>query len=396
MSAHADAGPSAAERWLVCPASVTLTRGVERKSSPYAREGSAAHAAAELILKGKPVPEFITIEGEDILITDEMLEHIGVYTRLVDMVRETAEFTLIEGKVSLDWWYAPQPLPEPIHGTADFIAYDMKQRMLTVIDFKYGQGHGVEVINNPQLMIYALGALGLFTSEFPIKVQMVIVQPRVAEPIKAHTILLSELMKWAEKILQPAITRIGNGDTSESAGDHCRWCVRAGTCAELTQTAIDAAKLTFSSQNSSEPSPSDYSSQELSEILNKAELIGTWVTKVRMEVEERIKNGDDVPGWKLVAKRGTRKWADEVGRDEWLYTNFPDDYAEGRFQTVEALSPAQLEKVLKKMKADVRELDQFITKESSGLTLVREADVREKVDASPAAVFSPVLVGYDG
>ena len=392
LKAHADAGPSAAERWLVCPASVTLTRGVERKSTAYTREGSAAHAAAELILLGKPVPEIITIEDEAILITEEMLEHISVYTRFVDMLRATSDFEAVECRVNLDWWFAPQPLPEPCHGTADFISYDSKQRTLTVVDFKYGQGHAVEVENNPQLMIYAMGALGLFDFEFPVKVQMVIVQPRVATPIRSHTILLNELTRWAETTLKPALTRIGAGDASESAGDHCRWCTRAGTCSELTQTAIDAARLTFSNQSSSEPSPSDYSSSELSEILNKAELISAWVTKVRTEVEERIKNGADVPGWKLVAKRGQRKWISEDAA-AFEFSNLLGDVA---YEPRSLLSPAQMEKQLKKIKADMKVLDRHVVKESSGLTLARSDDAREGIDCSPSSVFAPVLVGFDG
>lgn len=394
IKGHADAGPSAAERWLACPASVTLTRGIERASTHYAREGTAAHSVAEMILKGQRVPDTVTVEGESIAVTEDMLEHVSVYTRLIDMLRDTADFGFVEKRLSLDWWFAPDVVTEPVFGTADYVGYDSQQKQLTVVDLKYGQGHAVEIINNPQLMIYALMALGLFESDFPVKIQMVIVQPRTKDPIRTHTILLSELTRWADKELRPALARIGAGDTSESPGDWCRWCARAGTCSALTQTAIESAKDIFKSDKSKTPSPEYLSDSELSEILGKAELISAWVTSVRTEVETRIKNGHPVPGYKLVQKRAVRKWKDAALTEQVLLDT---GFRRTDFMSApEMLSVAQVEKMLKKSGYKYEMLESLITKESSGLTLARSDDAREGFECSPSSVFSPVLVGYDG
>ena len=53
---HADASPSSSSIWLNCPASVTKARGRVRKPTIYTQEGSAAHIAAEMMLKNMKLP----------------------------------------------------------------------------------------------------------------------------------------------------------------------------------------------------------------------------------------------------------------------------------------------------------------------------------------------------
>ena len=42
--------------WLNCPASITLAEGRTRPSSRYAKEGTAAHSIAQMILNGDLFP----------------------------------------------------------------------------------------------------------------------------------------------------------------------------------------------------------------------------------------------------------------------------------------------------------------------------------------------------
>ena len=48
MAAHALLSPSAAERWINCPASVYISRDILDEGSVYADEGTAAHTLMEL------------------------------------------------------------------------------------------------------------------------------------------------------------------------------------------------------------------------------------------------------------------------------------------------------------------------------------------------------------
>jgi hypothetical protein len=227
----------------------------------------------------------------------------------------------------------------------------------------------------------------------PKKIRMVIVQPRApGNPVRAYTISTSELLQWADKVLKPAIARIGNGDTSENSGEWCRWCVRAGSCDALHKRALIAAKASFSDEGSMKlPVVSSLPSSDLSEILDQAELISAWVSKVRAEAVSRIEGGETVSGYKLVAKRGLRKWVNEdAAIEEFLDTGLD---AESIFAPREIKSPAQMEKTLKREGFDPKILETLVSRDSSGVTLVREADEREEVDVSriPASsVFSAV------
>ena len=381
---HVAAGPSAASRWLVCPASITLTRDIERPSTVYAREGTAAHAVAELLIDDKEIPTFMEIDGEEVLINEEMIEHAQSYANFAQMLKDTSDVFGVEKRVSLDWYYAPERMPEPVSGTLDLMGYSVADRELTIADFKYGR-MDVEP-DSPQLKLYALGMLGEL-SDMPLKIRLVIIQPRsLAEPVKTHVMLLSELTRWAKDTLEPALKRIGAGDTSENPGEHCKFCVRSAECSALHQKALAVAQMTFKPEP---PAPATLTPQQIASILDQAELISAWISKVRLHAEELLKNGEQLDGWKLVAKRGIRKWADE-GAAEQAFGEL-----DGAFKT-ELISPTQMEKLLKKNGIDVRALEPLVTKESSGTTLVKADDKRPSVDASPSSVFKPVLVGFDG
>jgi hypothetical protein len=390
--AHADAGPSAAKMWMACPASVTLTRGMSRPSSKYALEGSVAHNVCEILLRNEPVPDIIELEGEQFQVDEEMLDCAERYARFIDILRQDADFSSVEKRVSLDWLLIPAKVSERIFGTADFIAYCRSTRTLYIVDFKYGRGVVVEAENNPQPRIYALGALGLpELADVKIDwVRTVIVQPRAGvDAVRYEDLTKEELLSWAEEKFIPAARRVGDGDTTENAGEHCRWCVRAGSCAALYQIATSSAREAFSDDGAADVTPAELSDADLASILVKADLIEDWVKAVREETTRRLEAGRDVPGFKLVAKRATRKWTNlaELDRvlshDDYGALNHADLYTQPELR-----SPAQLEKAFKKHGLDFKQLDAFVTKESSGSTLVCSSDPRPQVLSSAALLFS--------
>jgi hypothetical protein len=373
---------------------VTLGRGKKRKATYYTREGSAAHHLAELELLGHDTRDIkvIEIEGEEIPVTDEMREHVGVYLTLAEGLRESADLFRVEERGDLAWLYAPESMPEPIFGTADLVTYTAVARILRVVDFKYGQGYAVDPENNPQLMIYALMMLGLFTTDLPIKIQLVVVQPRAGDnPIRSHVILLSELMRWSKDVLEPAIARIAAGDTTENPGDHCRWCARAGECSALYQNALEVAQMTF---KPAPPAPQDLTPEEISFIMGQVELISAWISKVRSHAEQILDAGGEIPGWKLVQKRATRKWLDETAAANELVEQLNINELE-IFTEPELKSVAQIEKVLKSYDVKISELEHLIVKESSGTTLARADDKRLGIESSVVA-FKPQLVVFEG
>src|SRR4029077_18387811 len=301
MSAHADASPSSASIWLNCPASRILARGKKRLPSPYTREGTAAHEAAEAIIHGLPVPAVVTVDGEDIAISDEMLDHVTAYTDYADAMQRDADWFAAETRLEL------RDLPEPLFGTSDAMAHTIKTDTLEVADLKYGKGVSVSVVDNPQLKIYGLGGLRKVAAKW---VKLTVVQPRTAGPaVQSVTLLASELWFWQAETLEPALQRIADNDKTETPGAHCRWCVRAGECkalADLAQTearaafAVDPAKVVGGLSNA-----------DLAVALDKSELVVAWVNLIRAEASQRADKGETIPNWKLVPKRAMRKWTDD-------------------------------------------------------------------------------------
>lgn len=374
MKAHADASPSGSSMWIACPASVTKARGKVRKSTPFTREGSAAHSLAEGLLNGATVPVRgmeITIEGEDIEITEEMEQAVQEYVDECARAAIGAEVSGCETRVHLNLD------GEDIFGTCDFHAF--KTPVLRIKDFKYGQGVPVSP-DSSQLKIYAIGVINELGPFAEIdEIELTVVQPRNGG-ISKHTMTMAELIEWERSTLLPAVARLAANDPTETAGDHCRWCVRAGECRAFAALANSKAKTVF---GQSPPDPSEMTNDELGEVLEHAELISAWVVRVRGEVSARIDNGQTVKGWKLVAKRAVRKITDEVGAlAKVVGLGVPWDEV-SRIETL-----GTVEKVLKRygIKPDV--LDPHITKESSGTTLVSENNPREAIATDAKSVFS--------
>jgi hypothetical protein len=366
---HSDASPSSSPIWINCPASVTKARGRVRKATVYTTEGSAAHRAAELMLNGKKVPKKLMIEGVTVTVTQEMLDAAKEYA---DYVKSLPGIPSIETRLRYSIG------GEDITGTADAVVIDGAKA--EIVDFKYGQGVGVSP-DSPQLRIYALGALeeaGPFNSI--TEVALTIVQPR-AGGIKTVNIPVTDLSNWEAGILIPAAARLAAGDTTETPGDHCRWCVRAGECVTLANLAMTNAKVAFGDLP---PNPIDMSNQDLSEILTYGEMIVAWVNQVRAEISGRIDNGQDVPGWKLVPKRAMRKWEDPDGAVTDLLNRGFGTHDVMRIETI-----GNIEKMLKRRKMDPEKvIYPYTVKESSGTTLVSAKDGRPAVDTSSKNVFN--------
>ena len=374
MSAHADASPSSASIWLRCSASVTLARGKKRLPSPYTREGTAAHEAAERLVHGLPAPAVVTVDGEDITISDDMLDHIEHYTKYVEALRKGSNWFAAETQVKLTY------LPEPLFGTADALAYTVSpNKTLEVVDLKYGRGVPVGVENNPQLKIYGLG--GLAKAPDALQVKLTIIQPRTAgPPVQSVTLGVGELKIWEAEILEPALQRIADNDPTETPGSHCRWCVRAGECKTLAAMAQVEARTAFA------PDPAavvgGLTNDDLSHALDKAELISAWINLVRAEASQRADKGQVIPNWKLVPKRAMRKWTDD--NDALAALNVA---GVPLHEVVKVVSVAAAERAMKAHRKPMGPLLPLITKESSGTTLVRDDDARDGVDMSPRNAF---------
>ena len=198
-SKHAILSASSSHRWLNCNPSARLEQVFADHETEAAAEGTAAHALCEHKLrKALKMRSKKPISAYD---CDEMDAYTDGYVEFVlEQLNEAKQncsdpLVLIEQKLDFSC-YVPDGF-----GTGDCLI--VADKLLHIIDFKYGQGILVEAEQNPQMMLYALGALRLFDSLYDIEsVSMTIYQPR-RENVSTWTISVSDLMNWAENTLKP-------------------------------------------------------------------------------------------------------------------------------------------------------------------------------------------------
>ena len=240
---HAFLSASASHRWLECPPSAKLCAEQDDRASPYAKQGTDAHALCEykvLAALGK-LAEAPT-QGLDFFDT-EMDNCTDEYcTYIMEQLQEARAYcrdpdVLVEQRLDFSRW-----VPNGF-GTGDCLI--VADKVLHIIDFKYGLGILVEAENNPQMMCYALGALEIYDGIYDIDtVRMTIFQPR-RENIITYEMGKADLLHWAEAILKPTaeLAYIGGGEFK--AGGHCQFCKVKATCRKRAEHNLEMARYDF-------------------------------------------------------------------------------------------------------------------------------------------------------
>jgi hypothetical protein len=377
--AHAALGASGAKRWMACPGSVRLSEGQPTFESEHARIGTVAHTLAETCLRSGTTPfQFVDMEIDGIRIDEDMAEGVAVF---VEYCRPLMQYQHgIEHRFSL----AALAPPSPMFGTSDFWAYIPEEKILVVPDYKNGSGVVVDVVNNPQLMYYGLGA-ALTANVGPIEtVRLVIVQPRAGHPdgaVRSWDVDYEELLAFGVNLLEAAKATL-QPNAPLNTGDHCRWCRAAPICPAQHAQAQSIAQIEFSAVPMSlPPAPDTLPPMLLEDILTKLPVLEDWAKQVRAYAQHKLESGEVVRGFKLVAKRANRKWTSEKDVAAWADQAGVSD--EELFDK-KLRSPAQIEKVVGKKLMPV----ELITQQSSGYTMAPEADARPALTPSAADEFT--------
>lgn len=349
-----------------CPGSVVLSEGMPNKSSAFADEGTRAHAIGEALLLGKSA-----------IVPEDMLEPVMVY---VDHVQSIAGKLHVEVKVSVT---------DNIWGTADAIVWSPTDAVLYVRDLKYGAGVPVEADGNLQLKIYALAAL--LTMKYQASyVDVGIVQPRCfhpAGPVRTVRFDVVDLLDFHADLMAAAARVEMAKNTMTSITTYlapsekgCRWCLAAPKCPALKSKAQELAKQVFA------PGVA-YDKDALAETLDFLPILEGWIKNTREFAYGEAEQGREIPQWKLVEKRATRKWKELPSPHIYKALRDASGLAMQDFQEPAVLkSPAQVEKLLPKEQRAL--LDELCVKESSGHTLVHESDKRPAVKLDAASAFS--------
>lgn len=386
MADHAFFAPSSAAKWLCCPASANLEATLPDTSSSFAAEGTLAHAFCEIeltrkcrALSGAERARFSRLK-KDPLFLPEMLECAVTFATTVSDIALAfpSPHIVPESRVDIggdeyDCW-----------GTSDAIL--LAGTELHVFDYKHGKGVPVSAENNPQMMLYALGALKKYRMLYNIEnVYMHIVQPRINNNSTAKS-TAANLMAWQAHEVLPAVAKaVGpNAVPERNAGDWCHnyFCKARATCSE--QAKIVGAVADFAQVarpvKTVLPSTGDLTPEQLGELITLAKPFSKWLASAEQHALTLALSGGKIPGYKLVAGRSARVFNDPR---EALTVLEAKGYPRDMFFEKKQVSVAQSEKIVGKKAFSVF-ADQIVSTTSGKPTLAPESDKRPEIDSASA------------
>lgn len=352
-------GGSTAKRVMACPGSVALCDKMPKQpSSKFADEGTLLHNVISQILDTDTQPS----------------DHIGTTYEGIVLTQDLIDTKLLPALASLDA-IDPDKLMEfatetrvgfgdvipDVFGSTDFLGRLGDKAV--VLDWKFGSGVAVEAEENAQLMFYAAAAMRTPEAQWVFdgatEIECIIVQP----PAVKRWTTTPVRIKQFEKELVQAVKTASKPNAKLNVGEHCRFCSAKPICPLMTG-AVDRALVT-KLDNIDAPTISAY--------LKNADLLEGWISSLRELAFNLVEQGKPLPGYKLVAKRATRKWINEEAAKTALLVNLK----ESDITETSLISPAGAEKALKKLGLTLPE--GTIVAVSSGNTLANEDDPRPAV-----------------
>lgn len=375
---HALLSASGAHRWLHCTGSPLLEKDFPDSTSVYAQEGTLAHYLCELKLMaytGEITKRKLTSMKNKLMKSelwqpemDSTSEAYLDYIKDITMSYTVKPVILTEKKVDFSR-YVPEGF-----GTADCLI--LAGDTLHVVDYKHGKGVVVDADHNPQMMLYALGAMSELSLLYRFKlVHMTIVQPRVNN-ISEFTMTSDELTEWGETAVKPKAEAAISGKGEFEAGDWCRFCRAKQQC-----------KTRYESNDSLYPELSErhdprlITLDELGKYLKRGKDMAAWLEDMKEYALSESLAGAEVPGWKAVEGRGSRAFTDTDDAVDTLIKNGID---ESVLYERRVLTLAQMEKAIGK-KTFGELVGDLVVKNPGKPTLVEESDKRPKITNQPTA-----------
>ena len=350
-NSHYTWGASAAKQWRGCAGSVAFIAQCkeaglipDKVDTAYSLEGTEAHNWSDRCLKGE-------ILRSDI--PESFLEHLGGYLDYADELAEqmhggASVFT--EQKVP--YFYNPRQ-----HGTVDFAV--VSEDAVHILDLKYGVGEKVSAVGNDQLTIYALSLVThlnyrrIFVFKPTTPVTMAIYQPRHHSfdgTPEVWTITIAELEERGREILESyQQSKAADASMLTPSYDACRFCdarrvcpTRMGAMFEGIPEEINPLSPAFDPHEALVLHITD---EVRVRVAQKAKEIKAFLDDLNDDSLEMIENGKTIAGLKTIdGGKGNRRWTSEAEVDK-LLRKIP---AAEKFAPKKLLSPAQIEKVLKK------------------------------------------------
>jgi len=329
---HAKKSPSAADRLIHCPGSLKLSQLFPESTSDAAAEGTLAHKLAEGMITN--ISNYKQpLEGLDPILNEIevwyaehpdtkgsakiMVETLSPYVDYVFAeylgTRGRDEATSLETEISVDFSDAVgEPGSKDYYGQADVVI--IGDDKIEVIDLKYGKGVAVSAENNPQIRLYALGAIAAYDILYRFtEVKMVIYQPRF-DSVTEETLTVEELKAWALDVVAPAFKAADLENPPYHPGYWCKdkFCPAAGTCRARAEYVLALERY-------SGKEPGLLTPEELDDVLHRLDVLDDFGSKARGYALGELEAGREIPGWKIVEGRSKRRYKDEEAVAAALY-----------------------------------------------------------------------------
>jgi hypothetical protein len=352
--------------------------GRPNTTSVYAQRGTDLHEVAAACLRENLNPLEVISEDPE-----------GAELVLAHVIEVQSAHDRLGGTLHVEQAFELAALSDLYWGTADAVI--IAPPVLYVADFKTGRGVAVPVRRddgrvNLQLGGYGLGALHSLPTGLAneiTSIELCVVQPALGLP--QRTVMTTaeihdfaaDLIEIAERATDPLAPRL--------AGEHCKYCRAAGDCPALRAKALQAATLQFDVISPDAPAtvlpdPKRLTRDELAFCLDNAEIVDLWLTALRAHAKATADRGEEIPGWKLVDRRGRRVWASETSAEHAMSVLLGNDAYATKLH-----SPTQIEKILKAKKLKKpAQWDELVTLSDPGTALVPASDPR--APAGPRAI----------
>lgn len=394
VSEHSEIiGGSTAKRVINCPGSVAMCKHSPKdRGSKYAEMGTLLHDVISNVLDGKPAvigqklgSAELTQEIYDdkIKVALDLLDEVDPDKTMEFELEAEVEFPLLDGEKAADRMF----------GSCDLLG--RVGNRVVGLDWKFGDGVAVSAEENEQGMYYLAAAMQsekyAWVFDGVEEIEVVIIQPPYikrwvtdAKRLKKFTVELHAAKKMAKRVVKlvDALEKEHGNKWPEQAegtqlylkaGDHCRFCSGKINCPHMSRGVSNALRIDLEKVDPT----------RIGLTLHNLDVLENFITGLRALAHSAMENGIQIPGWKLVNKRATRKWKDENASEESVREILSkvekdagkiDDIV---YVPVELKSPAQMEKELKKLKLEIP--DGLVELVSSGTTIAPEDDKREAV-----------------
>lgn len=369
---HALLSASSAYRWMNCTPSARVESSYPEETSPYAEEGTKAHAIAEKCLNTFiETGDYGAIDSADMDMFQEVLPYLD---RTADLYRELkakdeGTVLLTEQRLDFSRW-----VPEGF-GTGDCLIISSTD--LYIRDLKFGKGVKVSAVGNPQIRLYALGAYALLSSIYDIqRVVMMIDQCRLEDGASEETLAITDLLAWGETVKRVAeVAYRGEGD--RVMGDWCHFCKARVDCPKRAEAAYELALKDFDEVDPAAENFLQITPQQMSLILSKSEQIKKYLSDLEAYALKTLQEGGEIPGWKVVEGRSTRRYTDQDAVIERLAQA---GYPEALITERKLLGITAMEKALGGKKKTEALIGDLIEKPPGAPKLAPVTDKREAVN----------------